>query len=72
MVKVGPGIIPSEVIELLHEPMQSLSFVQIVLLELWVLRATLHRVIDLLIELVYVWLLKPVMSIERERHTTRN
>lgn len=62
MVRVYDVMMPSEAIELLREPVEALSFLQLCLLGFWVLGVAARRGMDVVIEFVFVRLLKSVLA----------
>ena len=54
MVRVLEGIMLSEAIELLCEPLEALSFIQLCLLGFWVLEVAARRGIDVIVEFFFV------------------
>ena len=65
-MRVYGGIMPSEAIELLREPLEALNFVQLCLLGFWVLEMAAHRGMDTIIELCFVQLVRSVEGGEQE------
>ena len=65
MVRVSDGIMPSEAIEMLCGPLESLSFIQLCLLGFGVLGVAAHRGMDAVIEVVFVRLLRSVLAGEQ-------
>jgi hypothetical protein len=62
MVNVPYRVMPLEAIELLHEPLESLSFVQICLLGLWVFGVAARRGMDVIIDFMFSRLLNSVVA----------
>lgn len=72
------GLLPSEAIELLREPLESLGFVQLWMLGFWVFGVATRRGIDRVVEFLFVRLLKSVLAeeqggeVKKEPHLTKS
>jgi hypothetical protein len=64
-VRVSDRIMPSEAIEMLRGPMESLSFIQLVLLGFWVLGVAARRGVDATVEVIFIRLLRSVLAGEQ-------
>ena len=66
-MRVSESIMPSEAIEMLRGPLESLSFVQLVLLGFWVLGVAARRGVDATVEVIFVRLLRSELAGEQRR-----
>ena len=65
MVRVYERIMLSKAIELLRNPLEALSFVQLYLLGFWMLEVTARRGMDVMTEFFFMHLLRSVLAGEQ-------
>jgi hypothetical protein len=69
---VQDRLMPLEAIEMLRDPLQSLSFVQVCLLGLWILGVAARRGLDALIDFLFFRLVRSVLAGEQKRQSSED